>query len=97
MATHSSILAWRSLSAEEPGRLQTMGLQRVRYDRSNSTQSYQHTWRSFQAKQNRMARSRPVSGESGRGLTCEFDGCTPDGLPAAAEELTYFLALRRLP
>ena len=27
-----------------------------------------------------------MSGESGRGLTCEFDGCTPDGLPAAAEE-----------
>ena len=27
-----------------------------------------------------------MSGESGHGLTCEFDGCTPDGLPAAAEE-----------
>ena len=30
MATHSSILAWRSPRAEEPGRLQSMGLQRVR-------------------------------------------------------------------
>ena len=29
MATHSSILAWRIPSTEEPGRLQSMGLQRV--------------------------------------------------------------------
>ena len=27
MATHSSILAWRSLWTKEPGRLQSMGLQ----------------------------------------------------------------------
>ena len=30
MATHSSILAWRIPRAEEPGGLQSMGLQRVR-------------------------------------------------------------------
>ena len=30
MATHSGILAWRIPWTEEPGRLQTMGLQRVR-------------------------------------------------------------------
>ena len=29
MATHSSILAWRIPWREEPGRLQSMGLQRV--------------------------------------------------------------------
>ena len=29
MATHSSILAWEFTRAEEPGGLQTMGLQRV--------------------------------------------------------------------
>ena len=29
MATHSSIVAWKSLWTEEPGRLQLMGLQRV--------------------------------------------------------------------
>ena len=29
MATHSSILAWRMPWIEEPGRLQSMGLQRV--------------------------------------------------------------------
>ena len=31
MATHSSILAWRSPWTEEPGELQSMGLQRVRH------------------------------------------------------------------
>ena len=31
-ATHSSILAWRIPWTDEPGRLQPMGLQRVRYD-----------------------------------------------------------------
>ena len=32
MATHSSIHAWRLLWTEEPGELQSMGLQRVRHD-----------------------------------------------------------------
>ena len=36
MATHSSILAWRIPWTEEPSRLQSMGLQRVRHDRSNT-------------------------------------------------------------
>ena len=31
-ATHSSILAWRIPWTEEPGRLQSMGSQRVGYD-----------------------------------------------------------------
>ena len=32
MATHSSILAWRTPWTEEPGRLQSIGWQRVRHD-----------------------------------------------------------------
>ena len=32
MATHSGILAWKSPRTEEPDRLQSMGLQRVRHD-----------------------------------------------------------------
>ena len=32
MATHCSILAWRIPWTEDPGGLQSMGLQRVRYD-----------------------------------------------------------------
>ena len=36
MATHSSILAWKSSWTEEPGRLQSMGLQRVGHDWATS-------------------------------------------------------------
>ena len=32
MATHSSILAWRLAQTEEPGGLQSMGLQKARHD-----------------------------------------------------------------
>ena len=32
MATHSSILAWRTPWTEKPGKLQFMGSQRVRHD-----------------------------------------------------------------
>ena len=32
MATHSSVLAWRISWTEEPGRLLSMGLQRIGHD-----------------------------------------------------------------
>ena len=32
MATHSSILAWKAPWMDEPGRLQSMGSQRVEHD-----------------------------------------------------------------
>ena len=37
MATHSIILAWRILWTGEPGRLQSIGLQRVGYNRATDT------------------------------------------------------------
>ena len=37
MTTHSSILAWRIPWTEEPGGLQSMGSQRVRYDYVTNT------------------------------------------------------------
>ena len=36
MATHSSTLAWKIPWMEKPGRLQAMGLLRVRHDRATS-------------------------------------------------------------
>ena len=36
MATHSSILAWRTLCTEKPGELQSIRSQRGRHDRSDS-------------------------------------------------------------
>ena len=38
MATHSNILAWRNPWTEEPGRIQSMGLQRVRYNLASKQQ-----------------------------------------------------------
>ena len=43
MATHSSILAWKIPWTEEPGRLQFMGLQRVRNDLATNTFTYVHS------------------------------------------------------
>ena len=37
MATHSSIFAWRIPWTEELGRLQSIGLQRVRHDGATNT------------------------------------------------------------
>ena len=37
MATHSSILAWRVPWTEEPGRLQSMGSQRVGHNEATNT------------------------------------------------------------
>ena len=37
MATHSSIVAWRIPWTEEPGKLQSMGSQRIRHDWATNT------------------------------------------------------------
>ena len=39
MATHSSVLAWRTPWSEEPGGLLSMGSKRVRHDRSGFAHS----------------------------------------------------------
>ena len=41
MATHSSILAWKTLWTEEPGGLQSPELQRVRRDLATKQQQQQ--------------------------------------------------------
>ena len=43
MATHSSILTWRIPWTEEPGRLQSMGLQRVKHGWVTYTHTLIHT------------------------------------------------------
>ena len=43
MATHSSVLAWRIPWTEEPGGLQSMGLQRVRLGNSATTMEIHHS------------------------------------------------------
>ena len=48
MATHSSILAWRIPWTVEPGRLESMGLQRVGHDRVTNAFTFlqAHFWKS---------------------------------------------------
>ena len=41
MATHSSILAWKSLWTEEPSRLQSLGLHRVRHRLKHTSTYYE--------------------------------------------------------
>ena len=43
MATHSSILAWRIPWTEEPGGLQSIGLQRARHDWSTLACMHMYT------------------------------------------------------
>ena len=43
-ATHSSTLAWRMPWTEEPGGLQSMGLQRVGHECTNNTFTFFHYW-----------------------------------------------------
>ena len=45
MAIHSSILAWEIPWTEEPGRVQSMGSQRVGHDRGTNTHTHTHTRR----------------------------------------------------
>ena len=49
MTTHSSILAWRIPSTEEPGKLQSMGSQTVRHDWATNTHTcrFPHSQRPF--------------------------------------------------
>ena len=44
MSTHSSILAWKILWTEEPGRLQSMGLQSVGHELANEQQQLGELW-----------------------------------------------------
>ena len=44
MVTHSSILAWRIPRTEEPGRLQSMGVQRVRHNWTTFTFIISPNW-----------------------------------------------------
>ena len=45
MATHSSTFVWKIPWMEEPGRLQSMGLQRVGHDWATSLSFYSSFWR----------------------------------------------------
>ena len=52
MATHSSTLTWKIPWTEEPGRLQSMGSQRVRHDWATSLSLLLlNSWKTFSLKE----------------------------------------------
>ena len=69
MATHSSILAWEIPWTEEPGRLQPMGLQRVRHDSATKQEQCLNGNRSNPFTEERKKREELCGGC--RGLTGE--------------------------
>ena len=53
-AAHSSFLAWRILWTEEPGGLQSMGLQRVRPNWSDLAHKHAHQWENEAERENHV-------------------------------------------
>ena len=82
MTTHSSILAWEIPWTEAPGRLQSMGWQRLRHDwaTKHSTHSLAHCTQ-FLKRKECVARTQPPGSEPS-GVLCHsclifhcFSGC----------------------
>ena len=75
MAPHSSTLAWKTLWTEEPGRLQSMGLHKVRHDwvTSLSLFTFMHWRRKWQPTPVFL----PGESQGRRSLVgCRLWGCT---------------------
>ena len=61
MATHSSILAWKIPWTVEPGRLQSMGLQRVRHDWATSLSLSLYSLERFMTNPDSIIKSRDIT------------------------------------
>ena len=71
MATHSSILAWRIPHTEEPGRLQSVGSQKLRHTEQLTLSLFEKLWATPWLLQNpgyalSIPIATPASPESGR-------------------------------
>ena len=66
MTLHSSTLAWKIPWVEEPGGLQSMGLQRVRHDFTLTFTCHFHAWEKEMATHSSVLAWRiPGTGEPG--------------------------------
>ena len=83
MATHSSTLAWKIPWTEEPGRLQSMGSQRVGHDWATSLSLF--TFMHWRRKWQPTSVFLPGESQGQRSLVgCCLWGCTESDLAAAA-------------
>ena len=106
MAAHSSILAWEISWTEEPGRLQSMGLQRVGHDREtehtltlkNQEISQKNTdpWIFLKTKRNRdlvkLDRDYDMGNIGGNKVTEDAESCSPG--QQSIPQLTALLVTR---
>ena len=60
MATHSSLLVWEIPWTEEPGRLQSMGLQRVRHDWKTELPDWQKYTEGLYESESEVTQSCPT-------------------------------------
>ena len=65
MAPHSSTLAWKIPWTEEPGRLQSMGSLRVRYDKATFTFHFHALEKEMAVHSSVLAWRIPGTGEPG--------------------------------
>ena len=55
MATHPNILAWKILWTDKPGRLQSLGSQRIRHDLAHKAEWWRQRDQTMQRESNREA------------------------------------------
>ena len=72
MTTHSSILAWRIPRTEEPGGLQSIGSQRVRYDSATKHSECHLLQNSFRGPD--VYQTRTVGDGAGSGWPAGIEG-----------------------
>ena len=70
MATHSSMLAWKIPWTEEPGRLQSMGLRRVRHESDFTFTFHFHALEKEMATHSSIIAWRILWTEEASGLLC---------------------------
>ena len=93
MATQSSILAWRIPWTEEPGKLQSMGSQRVGHDWATNTHTETHTNKLHYINQN-ISASLILSlgfpsGACGKESTCQCRRCKRCGFDSWVGKVSW--------
>ena len=91
MATHSVILAWKIPWTEEPGRLQTVGFQRVRHDSvtERKTRTVDSAFLDRLVKANLLTTEAAEHAEEGIGLAWLCGSCAITGNLLILSELRF--------
>ena len=93
MATHSSILAWEIPWTEGPGRLQSMGLQKVRHDSVTEQQQFYLLNQTNQPKAKETNRTRKNENKKagGSGLKSHLGRISLPAFPSCVQDFIFVL------